>query len=358
MKTVLALAAAFVVLVACATAPRQIMRPPTLAPTPSDVPHPSLSAGQAATLGSLELVNDYPLYTMQYVGSYSALAAPNIASARVRQLGIAEQAGCPVMWGCSLFAALGDGDNRLLGRNFDWRFSPALLLFTHPEDGYASVSMVDMEYLGFADAPFPKLMELSLEDRRPLLDAPFLPFDGMNEAGIAVGMAAVEAGNMPVDPAKETIDELQVMREILDHAATVQQAVDILDNHNIDMGSVPLHYLIASSSGESALVEFYEGKMHVFRNEAAWQMATNFLVASTGGHPGGECPRYDRMSRQLEELDGKISAVDAVHLLKDVSQDNTQWSILYHITTGDVDIVMGRAYTEPVISFHLSESAR
>ena len=33
------------------------------------------------------------------------------------------------------------------GRNFDWQYSPALLLFTNPPDGYASVSMVDIEYL-------------------------------------------------------------------------------------------------------------------------------------------------------------------------------------------------------------------
>ena len=52
---------------------------------------------------------------------------------------------------CSLFAALGDPENRLFGRNFDWRYSPALLLFTDRPagGGYASVSMVDIAYLGF-----------------------------------------------------------------------------------------------------------------------------------------------------------------------------------------------------------------
>ena len=36
----------------------------------------------------------------------------------------------------------------LLGRNFDWYEHPALILFTDPPDGYASVSMVDISYLG------------------------------------------------------------------------------------------------------------------------------------------------------------------------------------------------------------------
>lgn len=35
-------------------------------------------------------------------------------------------------WAGSFFAALGDADHRLLGRNFDWRYSPARLLFTDP----------------------------------------------------------------------------------------------------------------------------------------------------------------------------------------------------------------------------------
>jgi len=50
-------------------------------------------------------------------------------------------------WGCSLFAAFGDGKEMFYGRNFDWRYSPALLLFTDPPEGYASVSMVDLDYL-------------------------------------------------------------------------------------------------------------------------------------------------------------------------------------------------------------------
>ena len=57
-------------------------------------------------------------------------------------------AASPRAWACSLFAALGDVDNMLYGRNFDWDYSPAVLLFTDPPDGYASVSMVDIAYLG------------------------------------------------------------------------------------------------------------------------------------------------------------------------------------------------------------------
>ena len=57
-------------------------------------------------------------------------------------------------WTCSLFAALGDDQEFKFGRNFDWEYSPGLLLFTNPLDGYASVSMVDIAYLGFEVSRF------------------------------------------------------------------------------------------------------------------------------------------------------------------------------------------------------------
>jgi penicillin V acylase-like amidase (Ntn superfamily) len=116
------------------------------------------------------------------------------------------------------------------------------------------------------------LTDIPLEERRALLDAPSMPFDGMNEKGLAVGMAAVPPGDMPYDPWKTTLNELEVIREILDHAATVDEAIDILGSFNIDMGEVPIHYLIASASDGSALVEFYRGEMVVFRNESPCQV--------------------------------------------------------------------------------------
>ena len=354
MKWVLTLTTILFMLASCAAPQTQA----TPIPTPLADPNGMLSEQEAATLGSLELVDDYPLYKMRYIGSYSGRANLDKTPGSVKAFEHLVQGSCQAAWGCSLFATLSDEKNRLFGRNFDWRFSPALLLFIEPGDGYASVSMVDMEYLGFEGDRSRNLIDLSLEERQPLLDAPFLPFDGMNEKGLAVGMAAVPAENMPFDPQKKTIDELRAIREILDHAGTVEEAIDILRSYNINMGNVPLHYLIASASGDSALVEFYKGEMVVFRNESSWQIATNFLLASTNGHPQGQCWRYDRISQRLKELLGRISSQDAFRLLKDVSQDNTQWSIVYHMTSGDMDIVMGSDSFETIHTFHLEQSVR
>jgi len=195
-------------------------------------------------------------------------------------------------WGCSLFAALGDVDNMLYGRNFDWEYSPALLLYTDPPDGYASTSMVDLAYMFETSAEVQNLTELPLTERIALLETPAWPFDGVNEKGLAVGMAAVPAdGSMKVDPAKDSIYSLLMIREMLDHAANVEQAVALMGSYNIVFGGPPLHYLLADSTGHSALVEFYQGEMVVIPNETPWHLATNFLRASVGESAEGTCWR-------------------------------------------------------------------
>jgi hypothetical protein len=314
-----------------------------------------LSQAEYDTLASLQKLDDYPLYVMHFQGAYSPQASLLVTDRVLEESLVPTSPACQLMWGCSLFATLGDEGNRLYGRNFDWQFSPAILLYTDPSDGYASVSMVDITYLGFEAEPSKNLLNLPVQERKALLGAPFLPFDGMNEKGVAVGMAAVPSGNMKPDPKKKTVDQLMIIREVLDHAATVDEAIEILGSYNIDMGTVPIHYLIASVSGNSALVEYYRGEMQVFRNKTPWQQATNFLVASTNGNTKGQCWRYDQIGQRLSAAGGKLATQQALDLLADVSQENTQWSVVYNMNSGELKIVMRREYNGKIHTLQLDQ---
>lgn len=324
----------------------------------------SLSDDEVATLSSLEQVDSYPLYTMHYYGAYNQWVS---SAGRIERF-VSENApkpdltALPAAWACSLFAALGDADHMLYGRNFDWVYSPAVLLFADPPDGYASVSMVDIADLGFEWAELKALTDLPLIGRRALLNAPFIPFDGMNERGLVVGMAAIPPGErsfdpdeqMRPDPEKETISSLRVIREMLDHASNVDEAVAILQSYNIDMGDGPLlHYLIADRSGRSVLVEFYQGELVVIPNEMPWHLATNFLRAAAGEPAERMCARYRRISQRLTEAEGRMTTQDAMDLLADVSQRLTQWSVVYGISTDDITVAMGKQYDNLHV-FHLS----
>lgn len=309
--------------------------------------HPvGLSANQVATLSSLELIDDYLLYTMHYYGSYNQTRLSSASFVR-NVLSSSPTWNGNDAWGCSLFASFGDTQNMYFGRNFDWEYSPAVLLFTDPPGGYASVSMVDIAYLGFTEDQVNSLTELTLEERQPLLNAHYWPFDGMNEQGLAIGMAAVPPGQMPYDSDKKTIGSLGVMREILDTAGDIDQAVAVLENYNLDFqGGPALHYLIADSSGQAILVEFYQGQMNLIPNESPWHQATNYLRSAVED-PEGQCSRYDKISDEMTRVDGNLSAESGVNLLSDVSQNNTQWSILYHMSSGEIDVVMGRQFDHP-----------
>ncbi len=334
-----------IVLAACGRSNLTTRTPsPPSVPTPATL-SPTLDA-ESATLASLERIDDYPLYTMRYVGDYRR-TFPEVSELPGRWV---------AAWACSLFAALGDPDSRLYGRNFDWQYSPALLLFTNSPDGYASVSMVDIGYLVDADK-VGDLTELPLDERQALLYAPLLPFDGMNERGLVIGMAAVPPGNVPPHPNKETIDSLMVMREVLDHAQDVDEAVAILQSYNVDWGSgPPLHYLVADRSGQAMLVEFYTGQIVFIPNAEPWHQATNFLRASVGESAEGQCWRYDRIHARLAEVEGRLTTQGAMDLLSRVSQESTQWSVVYDMSAGGVSVAMGRAF-DRVYTFSLTDAA-
>jgi len=295
-----------------------------------------LTTNQVATLSSLRKVSDHPLYTMRYEGD---VAGPAAMGPEIDAL--------TGTWACSLFAALGDPEQMVYGRNFDWEHSPALLLFTDPKDGYGSVSMVDIAYLGFRGEDAQGLTELPLEDLEPLLGAHRLPFDGMNDQGLVVGMAAVPDGGMRSDPAKSTIGSLAAIRMMLNSARNVEDAVAVLSGHNIDHGGGPaVHYLIADNGGRAVLAEFAEGELRVTPSSDGYHLATNFMVAPALDNAQGRCGRYDRIVDTLAWSGGKLGASQAMDLLADVAQNGTQWSVVYGMNEGTIDVVMGRQWDQ------------
>ena len=338
-------------LVGCS--PRFVPAIPNLLATPTSTSIPAgLTQEQFTTLRSLQKVDDYPLYTMTYIGAYR----PRVGAMSFEN-SIANSDSSPA-WACSLFTVLLDEDSLLFGRNFDWQFSPALLLFTNPPDGYASVSMVDIEYLGFGGEAAKDVIKLPIAEQMSLLDAPYIPFDGMNEHGLAIGMAAVPSGDVQPKAGKETIGSLGIIRQMLDRARTVDEAVDIMQDYNIDFSDgPPLHYLLSDATGKSALVEYYNGTMHILYNEQPWHVATNFLRSSVEDPIDGNCWRYNTISTTLTEANGRIDTQGAMQLLADVAQNNTQWSVVYQMSSGMITIAMGQKY-QSMHQFQLDFASR
>ena len=302
---------------------------------------PALTDEIQQTLASLRQVDDHPLFTMTYYGAYDLnLPAPPAASQNVPG------------WACSLFVTFADPAQPIFARNFDWQQAPALLLFTDPPDGYASVSMVDISYLGYDESSLDKLR--SVEGKQDLLYAPRIPFDGMNEHGLVVGMAAVDPTAIPSDPQKPTVGSLRIIRLMLDRTKTVEEALTLFQQYNVDFsGGPPIHYLVADQTGHSAVIEYKAGELRITHGDAPWQVATNFYLADSTPAQRQADRRYNRLDTALTEVAGKAGLTEAMTLLADVAQRHTRWSIVYGMKSGAVWLTTSKRY-ETIHEFQLA----
>lgn len=301
--------------------------------------------GPVRTMTSLEQVDDYPLYVMRYHGEYlfDWFSEHGIEWPLFQKFYKAMNPDA-----CTSFAAVSSEDNAVFGRNFDWQHRSSLLLFTDPPGGYASVSMVDLYYLGYEG-----MQEIPWTKRFNLLGTPYAIMDGMNQWGVAVSQNAVPFKKLPYDPNKPTLISNQLMRAVLDHARDVNEAVALIQKYNPNFPVVCGHLHIADVSGNSVVVEYVDGRAVLVRNDEPWQVSTNFLLSEA--RPDSDtsgCWRYDLVREHLKKAGGNITQDEAMNLLGRVKLPNTVWSVVYNLGTGAVQIAMGKDY-EQIHTFQL-----
>jgi len=292
--------------------------------------------GPIAAVRTLQQVDDYPLYVMQYPGTYlfDWYLTQGVDSPIFKLLLRMNASKL-----CTTFTARTPEGDVLMGRNFDWEPHPALLLFTHPPGGYASVSMVDMFYLGY-DGP-----ERSWTQRAALLYSPYVIVDGMNEHGLATSMLQVPCRGMPQETDKTTLVSNHIMRLALDHARDLDEALALLQEYDVYFPSVCTHYFFADASGQSAVVEYIAREPVVVHNSEPWQVVTNFLVSEE--QPQGatsSCWRYNVAYQRLELAGGIASAQEAMSIAAAASVPDTVWSVVYNLSQRDLDVVVGGNY--------------
>jgi hypothetical protein len=213
--------------------------------------------------------------------------------------------------------------------------------------------MVDLSYFGYDRDRLPD----ALHNRLDLLDTPQLPFDGMNEAGLAIGMSAVPLATAPQVLGQTTVGDIEIIRLALDRAADVEEAIELFGSYNIFIHDPPIHYLLADSSGHAAVIEFVDGTMSVLRNTEPWQVSTNFVITGSPAPLRTGCWRYDRVWSTLSTAEGGLEAGSAMQLLEDVSQSHTIWSTVYLLGPGEIRVAAGRWY-DTVESFSLAGFSR
>lgn len=310
------------------------------------------SSQQLQTLATLKKVDSFPLYVMHYQGDYAfeeflKKGGENDRAILnyIRHKLSADFSLSRLAVACTMFSARNLRKEALTGRNFDFDPTPTLLLYTTPSKGYASVSMVDLSYLGISrdvlPTEYPKFM-----------GTPYLPFDGMNDQGVCMGMLAVPTAKPGKDPTKPSLNTTAAIRLVLDHAKNVNEAVNLLKKYNIYFSAgVDCHYFISDASGKSVVVEFIDGNMSVVPKTRSWQVVTNFTLAAPDKQKDG-LGRYHLAQKILRNHQGLVSEKDAMGILEQVHLPTTLWSVVYNQKTGDFSLVMGQKY-HWVKRFHL-----
>ncbi len=240
-------------------------------------------------------------------------------------------------FGCSTVSVKNENGGYLFGRNFDWNRCNALIVHSVPQNGYSSISTVNTDFINMSG------MKLSsLPDNVQAIIAMYAPLDGMNEKGLAVSVNMIQDNaTISQNTEKPDITTTTAIRLLLNKAADVDEAVDLLEQYDMhaSMGFMT-HLAISDNSGKSVVVEYVDNEMKVVETP----VVTNFYLVEGEKHGIGteqSHERYDILMNALSEK-STMSMEEVRDALSSVSKKNfgefesTEWSIVFNQSTGEV----------------------
>lgn len=230
--------------------------------------------------------------------------------------------------GCSTIQMEQKDGGYLFGRNFDWNHCNALILRTKPAAGYSSISTVNTDFIK-AGAGIPFLPEEML-----LRAAVYAPLDGMNEKGLCVSVNMIQdSATINQNTGKKGLTTTTAIRVLLDKAATVEEAVQILSEYDLHASfGYMVHFAISDAYGKSVVIEYINNEMVVIETP----VLTNFYLAEGQKKGIGTSQSHQRFA-VLEKWNGKkADGVSTVaKILESVSKHNynefesTEWSAVF-----------------------------
>lgn len=177
----------------------------------------------------------------------------------------------------------------------------------------------------------------------------FLPSGGMNEAGLAIEVLWLDDTEYPALNAQKPVNELQWVQYMLDNCSSVDEVVAEASKLCIVPLFAKLHYFVADSAGNAAVIEFINGTPQVhYRESLSCKAITNDTYTSSLEYFKGNSPiKYtgynaslNRFSRLAAELSTdavnkqEVTPVDlGFDILSKVWVKNwTKWNIVYNLT--------------------------
>ena len=230
---------------------------------------------------------------------------------------------------CSVISAKTPDGSHIWGRNFDWAGSVPIIVRCTPKDGYTSIATCDFKNITASSETLPT----GIANKMLAIAALYVPMDGMNEAGLCVADLEVNEGGMiDVNTGKTDLTITTAIRLLLNDAATVDEAVKLLEQYDIHAsGGISHHLAVSDATGASVSIEFVNGKMVVVSSDCI----TNFNIANEDTAAGGESAqkRFDILRKINSDANGILTQEQVKDALWQVVQSEgestTQWTIVY-----------------------------
>lgn len=241
---------------------------------------------------------------------------------------------------CTTFFLHHDGRS-VFGKNYDWPMERGLVLIN--KRGLAKTAMPEP---GRVDGPWARWVSRYGSVTFNQYGREF-PMGGMNETGLVIHMMALHKTAFPVPDERPVIKALQWIQYHLDSFETVDQVIAHQSEIRILFNEKPgLHYLVADRKGNSAAIEFLNGKLVVHKNDqmpvkamtnspyadAVAYLKAGLKVPLSGG---SSLVRFETVANRLADF--KTNPTDAMvnysfDILDAASTPNyTKWSIVYDI---------------------------
>lgn len=253
-------------------------------------------------------------------------------------------------FGCSTVSAEGENGEQMFGRNFDWYNCDALIVENHPQEGYASLSTVNTDFISQSVGTLGSFL---LKDEVLTLASLYAPLDGMNEMGLCVSVNMIEdSDTINQNTGKPGLTTTTAVRMLLNKAATVDEAVELLDSYDLHASfGYMVHLALADAEGNSVVVEYVDNEMVVTDTP----IVTNFYLAEGEKNGIGTSQSHTRFDILQETLENKssLSAEDVRDALDSVSKHNfndgetTEWSAVFNQTTKEALYYHREDYSEP-----------
>lgn len=238
-----------------------------------------------------------------------------------------------------------DGQDFRIAKNLDWP-AGSVLIFQNP-DSSTKISMANaLNCQGNSDnIKATVASNIWTSKYHSLTINAFgrnMPLSGINSRGLIIESLALAGSRFPENTSTLHLNEFEWIQYHLDQYESLDEVISSAKGIAPETWFIALHYLVHDANGNSAVIEWQDGKLIILQDDALPYpvLVNNFYSESLhylsfhegyGGnlqpHGGPESP--ERFVKAINMLRDTVETHDLKEIMQAIRQNDTQWSVIY-----------------------------